>query len=85
MANEQNNTVTLTKSTYDSMRGMNDRASMLLREILNGASMEDDTDELSLDVDRVIRAIEILYPDTYRKKVSALKAVRTKAMMKGVK
>ena len=85
MANEQNNTVTLTKSTYDSMRGMNDRAGMLLREILNGASIEDDSDKLSLDVDRVIRAIEILYPDTYRKKVSALKTMRTKAMMKGVK
>lgn len=60
------------------MRGTNDRAGMLLREIMDSVSIADDSNELSLDTGKVLKTIEILYPDTYKKKVSYLKSVRTK-------
>lgn len=82
MTNNEINTVTLSKSSYDNMRGTNDRASMLLREVVGSMSIVDDTDDLYLDVNRIIKTIEILYPDTYTKKVSALKGQRTKNFIK---
>ena len=72
------NTVVLSKSAYDNMRGTNDRASMLLREIMDSMSIADDCNELSIDGDKILKAIEVLYPDTFKKKVSHLKTVRTK-------
>lgn len=72
------NTVTLSKSAYDSIRSTNDRANMLLREIMGAMSIGVDNDDLSLNDEKIIKTIEILYPDSYRKKVSALKMTRTK-------
>lgn len=42
MANNEVNTVVLSKSSYDTMRGTNDRASMLLREIIDSMSIAND-------------------------------------------
>lgn len=78
MANSEVNTVMLSKSSYDTMRGTNDRASMLLREIMDSMSIVDDCNDLSLDSDKILKTIEVLYPDTFKKKVSYLKSVRTK-------
>ena len=39
MVNNETNTVTLTKSAYDSMQNTNDRANMLLREIMSAMSI----------------------------------------------
>lgn len=78
MANNEVNTVVLSKSSYDSMRSTNDRASMLLREVMDSMTIANDSNDLSLDTDKVLKTIEILYPDTYKKKVSYLKTVRTK-------
>lgn len=78
MANSEVNTVMLSKSSYDTMRGTNDRASMLLREIMDSMSIADDCNDLSLDSDKILKTIEVLYPDTFKKKVSYLKTVRTK-------
>ena len=68
-----NNIVTLSKSSYDSMRGTNDRASMLLNRILATITIENDSDTLHINEQTVLAVLEILYPDTYKKKVSALK------------
>lgn len=76
------NTVTLSKGAYDSMRGTNDRANMLLREIMSAMSIANDSDTLSLDNEKIIKTIEILYPDSYKKKISALKMTRTKNYLK---
>lgn len=76
------NQVTLSKSAYDSMRGTNDRANMLLSRITETITIEDDTDKLHIDEDVVLTVIRILYPETYKKKVSALKVIRTKNFMK---
>lgn len=80
MNNNEVNTVVLSKSTYDNMRSTNDRAGMLLRELMDSMSIANDSDDLSIDSNRIINALQILYPDTFRKKVSHLKSVRTKNM-----
>lgn len=84
MTNNDINTVTLSKGTYDSMRGTNDRAGMLLREVMDNMSIAEDSNKLSLDSENIIKTIEILYPDTYKKRVSYLKSVRTKNMGKSL-
>lgn len=81
MSNEVN-TVTLSKGSYDSMRSTNDRAGMLLNRIVGAITIVDDSDDLSVDTDTILKTIEILYPDTYKKKVSALKTIRTKNFLK---
>lgn len=80
MANNEVNTVVLSKTSYDTMRGTNDRASKLLREIMDSMSIADDSNDLSLDCDRIIKTIEVLYPDTFKKKVGNMKMVRTKKL-----
>ena len=80
MVNNEVNTVVLSKSSYDTMRGTNDRASMLLREIMDSMSIANDCNDLSLNSDRILKTIEVLYPDTFKKKVSCLKTVRTKTL-----
>lgn len=80
MVNNEVNTVVLSKTSYDNMRGTNDRASMLLREIMDSMSIADDCNDLSLDCDRIIKTIEFLYPDTFKKKVGYIKQVRTKKL-----
>ena len=45
----------------------------------------DDSDDLSMDTATILKTIEILYPDTYKKKVSALKTIRTKNFLKSSK
>ena len=81
MSNEVN-TVTLSKGSYDSMKSTNDRAGMLLNRIVSAITIADDSDDLSVDTDTILKTIEILYPDTYKKKVSALKTIRTKNFLK---
>lgn len=81
MSNEVN-TVTLSKGSYDSMKSTSDRAGMLLNRIVGAITIADDSDDLSVDTDTILKTIEILYPDTYKKKVSALKTIRTKNFLK---
>ena len=78
MVNNEANTVVLSKNSYDNMRGTNDRANMLLREIMDSMSIANDCNDLSLDTEKILKTIEVLYPDTFKKKVSYLKTVRTK-------
>lgn len=68
MVNNETNTVTLTKSAYDSMRGTNDRANMLLREIMSAMNIANDSDTLSLDNEKIIKTIEIFTRTAIRKK-----------------
>ena len=82
MARDDTNIVTLSKSSYDSMRGTNDRASMLLNRILATITIENDSDTLHINEQTVLAVLEILYPDTYKKKVSALKTLRAKNFLK---
>lgn len=78
MSNNEVKTVVLSKSAYDHMREPNYRTSMLLREIMDSMTIANDCNDLSIDGDKILKAIEFLYPDTFKKKVSYLKTARTK-------
>ena len=78
MVNNEVNTIVLSKTSYDNMRGTNDRASMLLKVIMDNMSIANDCNDLSIDSDKILKTIEVIYPDTFKKKVSYLKTVRTK-------
>lgn len=80
--NNEVNTVTLSKGSYDSMKSTSDRAGMLLKRIVDAITIADDSDDLNVDTDTILKTIEILYPETYKKKVSALKVIRTKNFLK---
>lgn len=82
---EQNNkplvdVVTLSKWSYDQMKAENTRAKMLLDIVLSPMAIDIDTDIIRLNTDKVLSSIEILYPETYKKKVSTLKTLRAKYM-----
>lgn len=74
--------VTLSKCNYDNIKATNIRAGMLLDRLLGAMTIDSMSDEICLDVDKVLATIEILYPDTYKKKVGALRTLRTKAFLK---
>lgn len=84
--NEQNkplvDIVTLSKSNYDNIKATNIRAGMLLDRLLGAMTIDIMSDEIHLDVNRVLGTIEILYPETYKKKVSTLKTLRAKQLLK---
>lgn len=80
MENNNINTVMLSKGTYDNMRNANDRANMLINEIIKSMEISDTSNDLSVDEVKIISAVEILYPEMFKKKVSCLKSARTKNM-----
>jgi hypothetical protein len=51
-----------------------------LREIMDSMTIADECNDLSLDSDRILKTIEILYPDTFKKKVGYMKQARTKKL-----
>lgn len=84
--NEQNkpliDIVTLSKCNYDNIKATNIRAGMLLDRLLGAMSIDIMSDEIHLDANKVLGTIEILYPETYKKKVSTLKTLRAKQLLK---
>lgn len=81
MENNNINTVMLSKGAYDNMRNANDRANMLINEIIKSMEISDTSNDLSVDEVKIISAVEILYPEMFKKKVSYLKSARTKNMI----
>lgn len=74
------NTVTLTKGVYDSMRETNSRAKMFLDEILdiNNIELSEDGSQIVFSDKALNDAIRVIFNDTYKKKLSALRMKRTK-------
>lgn len=76
--NSQVNTIVLTKDAYDRIKSENMRCRMLLDATLKYMSFKDENSlDLTLDVDRILGTIEVCYPDSYNQKVSQLKRRRT--------
>ena len=46
--NNEVNTVTLSKGSYDSMKSTSDRAGMLLKRIMDAITIADDSDEQTI-------------------------------------
>lgn len=78
MADSNVNTIVLTKETYDRLKSENMRCRMLLENILKYITFVDEnSNDLKLDDQRILRTIEICYADSYNQKVSQLKRKRT--------
>lgn len=72
------NTIVLTKEAYDRIKSENMRCRMLLDSIMKYIEFKSETsNELQVDGDRIIKTIELCYPDTYSQKLSQLKRKRT--------
>ena len=72
------NIINHTKEAYDKIKNENMRCRMLLDSIMKYINFKSDTsNELAVDSDRILRTIELCYPDTYAQKVSQLKRKRT--------
>ena len=54
MTNNEVNAVVLSKSSYDNMIGTNDKASMLLQELMASTSIANDFNDLSIDWNMII-------------------------------
>ena len=83
MTSDDINVVSLSKGVYDSMRETNSRAKMFLDAILdiNNISLSDDEQSICFS-DKVLNdTIRVLYNDTYKKKLGALRAKHTKELM----
>lgn len=83
MSNDDINVVSLSKGIYDSMRETNSRAKMLLDEILSmdNISLSDDENYIVFSDKALNDAIRVLFKDTYKKKLGALRMKHTKELM----
>ena len=78
MADSNVNTIVLTKEAYDRLKNENMRCRLLLENILKYITFVDEnSNDLKLDDQRILRAIELCYTDSYNQKVSQLKRKRT--------
>lgn len=78
MADSNVNTIVLTKEAYDRIKSENMRCRMLLDSILKHiAFVDENSNDLKLDEQRILSTIEVCYPDSYNQKVSQLKRKRT--------
>lgn len=77
------NVVSLSKGVYDSMRETNSRAKLLLDEMMDIRNVKRSEDENSIEFSQraINDAVWVLFNDTYNKKLSVLKAKRTKEML----
>lgn len=83
MSNDDINVVSLSKGVYDSMRETNSRAKLFLDEILdvNNISLSEDKQSICFSNKALNDAIRVLFNDTYKKKLSALRMKHTKELM----
>lgn len=78
MTDSNVNTITLTKETYDRLKGENMRCRMLLDSILKHIEFAgENSNDLKLDEQRILSTIEICYSDSYSQKITQLKRRRT--------
>ncbi len=83
MSSDDINVVSLSKGVYDSMRETNSRAKLFLDEILdmNNISLSEDEQSICFSNEALNDAIRVLFNDTYKKKLGASKAKRTKELI----
>lgn len=72
------NVITLSTSSYNNIKSENQKCQMLLDNILTSAKLSDDRSKLIFDSEQIVLAMTILYPDRYKKKLSALRGLATK-------
>lgn len=76
------NTVTMGLASYNQIKAENTRWQMFMSRLWEGAELKEDYSGIEFDTHLIEELIHIMYPDTYKKKLSTLRTQQTKASMK---
>lgn len=75
------NIVTLNTSSYNQIKAENQKCSMFLDNLLKNATLSEDRTKLVFDSDAIVLAMDVLYEERYKKKLSALRGLATKGKL----
>lgn len=76
------NTVTMGLASYNQIKAENTRWQMFMSRLWEGAELKSDYSGIEFDSHLIEELIHIMYPDTYKKKLSTLRTQQTKMSMK---
>lgn len=76
------NTVTMSLASYNQIKAENTRWQMFVSRLWEGAELRADYSGIDFDTKMVDELMHIMYPDSYKKKLSTLRAQQTKLSLK---
>lgn len=76
------NTVTMGLASYNQIKAENTRWNMFMSRLWEGAELKPDYSGIEFDNHLIEELVRIMYPDIYKKKLSALRMLQTKESMK---
>ena len=78
----QENTVTMGLASYNQTKAENTRWQMFMQRIWEGAELKADYSGIEFNSNMLDELMHIMYPDTYKKKLSTLRMQQTKMSLK---
>ena len=76
------NTVTMSLSSYNQIKAENTRFQMFISRLFEDAELRADYSGIEFNTNKLEDLIHLVYPDMYKKKLSALRTQQTKMSMK---
>lgn len=76
------NSVTMSLASYNQIKAENTRFQMFVSRIWEGAELKADYSGIEFDAQLLEDLMRIMYPDTYKKKLSTLRTQQTKMSLK---
>lgn len=76
------NSVTMSLASYNQIKAENTRWQMFMQRVWEGAELKPDYSGVQFDSDLIEELMHIMYPDTYKKKLSTLRTQQTKMSLK---
>lgn len=76
------NTVTMSFASYNQIKAENTRWQMFIGRLFEDAELRADYSGIEFDTHKVEDLVHLVYPDMYKKKLSALRTQQTKMSIK---
>ena len=76
------NTVTMGLASYNQIKAENTRFQMFVSRLWESAELKQDNTGIEFDTEIVEQLMHLMYPDSYRKKLSTLRGQQTKMNQK---
>ncbi len=76
------NTVTMNLASYNQIKAENTRFQMFMSRLFEYAELRADYSGIDFDVRKVEDLVHLVYPDSYKKKLSSLRTQQTKLSQK---
>lgn len=76
------NTVTMSLSSYNQIKAENTRFQMFISRLFEDAELCSDYNGIEFNTKKIEDLIHLVYPDMYKKKLSALRAQQTRISQK---